>query len=159
MTTITLDSSQVTHALNQLSQRVTNMQPAMEAIGKEIVGFVDLSFADAQDPYGNPWAALSPVTVEKRRKGPRPGVADRVMNDTGALKGSITKNASRFEVTVGTNEIYAPTHQFGATQGQYAPHVPWGDVPARPFLPTSGLPPLWEQDILTVIRHHLEPGI
>jgi len=68
MTTITLDATQVTHALNQLSQRVTNMQPAMESIGKEIPGLVDLSFIDTHDPYGNPWAALSPVTIAKRRK-------------------------------------------------------------------------------------------
>lgn len=155
MTTITLDSSQVTHALNQLSQRVTNMQPAMVGVGNVMSSLVDQTFTDTQDPYGNPWAALSPVTVEMRRKGPRPGVADRVMSDTGRLKASITHHASQHEVTVGTNTIYAPTHQFGANQGEYAPHVPWGDIPARPFLPTDGLPALWQQDILDVIRHHL----
>ncbi|MEY3760040.1 MAG: hypothetical protein RIR39_1531 [Pseudomonadota bacterium] len=154
MTTITLDATQVTHALNQLSQRVINMQPAMVGIGNIIASNVDLTFTDAQDPYGNPWADLSPATIAKRRNG-----SSKPLNDTGRLKASITKNASQFEVTVGTNTIYAPTHQFGATQGQYAHHVPWGDVPARPFLPTNGLPPLWEQDILTVIRHHLESGI
>lgn len=153
MTTITLDSSQVTHALNQLSQRVTNMQPTMVAIGESIASNVDLTFRDAQDPYGNPWAELSPVTVAKRRN-----ASSKPLNDTGRLKASITKNASQFEVTVGTNTIYAPTHQFGAAKSEYAPGVPWGDVPARPFLPTNGLPPLWEQDILNIIRRHLESG-
>lgn len=72
-------------------------------------------------------------------------------------RASITKNASQFEVTIGTNEVYGPTHQFGAAKGEYAPGVPWGDIPARPFLPTEdgGLPQSWEQDILTIIRQHL----
>jgi phage virion morphogenesis protein len=151
MTTITLDAAQVTHALNQLSQRITNMQPAMVGIGEKIASLVDETFRDTHDPYGNPWAALSPVTIAKRRNG-----SSKPLNDTGRLKASITSNASQHEVTVGTNTIYAPTHQFGANQGEYAPHVPWGDVPARPFLPTDGLPALWQQDILDVIRHHLE---
>lgn len=154
MTTITLDSAQVTHALNQLSQRVTNMRPAMESIGREIAGLVDLSFIDTHDPYGNPWAALSPVTIAKRRNG-----GSKPLNDTGRLKASITSNATQHEVTIGTTELYGKTHQFGANQGEYAPRVPWGDIPARPFLPTDGLPALWQQDILDVIRHHLESGI
>jgi phage virion morphogenesis protein len=156
MTTITLETSQVTHALNQLSQRITNMQPAMASIGESVASWVDLTFRDAQDPYGNPWADLSPVTIAKRRDG-----SAKPLNDTGALKASITKNASQFEVTIGTNEDYSPTHQFGAAKGEYATGVPWGDIPARPFLPTEsgGLPNPWEQDILTIIRHHLEAGI
>jgi len=153
MTTITLDSSQVTHALNQLSQRITNMQPAMRDIGESVASWVDLTFRDAQDPYGNPWADLSPVTIAKRRNG-----SNKPLNDTGRLKASITSNASQHEVTVGTNTIYAPTHQFGANQSEYAPHVPWGDVPARPFLPNTdqGFPALWQQDIVDIIRNHLE---
>ena len=153
-TIITLDAAQVTHALNQLSQRITNMQPAMESIGKKIAGLVDLSFIDTHDPYGNPWAALSPVTIAKRRNS-----SSKPLNDTGALRESITSNATQHDVTIGTTELYGKTHQFGANQGEYAPHVPWGDVPARPFLPTDGLPALWQQDILDVIRHHLESGI
>ena len=151
MTTITLDATQVSHALNQLSQRVINMQPAMVDVGKTIALLIDQAFINTDDPYGNPWAALSPVTIAKRRNS-----SSKPLNDTGRLKASITSNASQHEVTVGTNTIYAPTHQFGANQGEYAPHVPWGDVPARPFLPTDGLPALWQQDILDVIRHHLE---
>lgn len=152
MTTITLDLSQVNHALNQLSQRLTNMQPAMRDIGESVASWVDLTFRDAQDPYGNPWAELSPVTIAKRRN-----ASAKPLNDTGALKTSITKSASQFEVTIGTNEVYGPTHQFGATKGEYAPGVPWGDIPARPFLPTDGrgIPHEWEQDILHIIRQHL----
>ena len=153
MTTITLDDHAVNHALNLLSQRVVNMQPAMRDIGETLASWVDLTFADTQDPYGNPWADLSPVTIAKRTN-----ASAKPLNDTGRLKASITSHASQHEVTVGTNTIYAPTHQFGANKGQYASHVPWGDVPARPFLPNAeqGLPNAWEQDILNILRHHLE---
>ena len=153
MTTIILDAHAVNQALNQLSQRIVNMQPAMRDIGETIASWVDLTFTDAQDPYGNPWADLSPVTIAKRRNH-----SNKPLNDTGRLKASITSNASQHEVTIGTNTIYGPTHQFGATQGQYASHVPWGDIPERPFLPNAGqgLPNAWEHDILNILRHHLE---
>ena len=156
MTTITIDSQAVTQALNQLSQRVTNMQPAMSEIGESIVSWVDLTFRDAEDPYGNPWAELSPVTISKRINR-----SSKPLNDTGILKSSITKKPFPYEVIVGTNVKYAPTHQFGATKGQYATGVPWGNIPARPFFPTEekGFPDTWEQDILNIIRHHLESGI
>ena len=154
MTTITLDATQVTHALNQLSQRVINMQPAMVDVGKTIALLIDQTFINTHDPYDNPWAALSPVTIAKRRNS-----SSKPLNDTGRLKASITSNATQHEVTIGTTELYGKTHQFGANQGEYAPHVPWGDIPARPFLPTDGLPALWQQDIIDVIRHHLESGI
>ena len=48
---------------------------------------------------------------------------------------------------MGTNLVYATTHQFGALKGQFgfaafdtragAFEIPWGDIPARPFLGIS----------------------
>ena len=81
MTPITLDTHAVDHAINQLSQRITNMQPAMANIGESVASWVDLTFRDVKDPYGNPWADLSPVTIAKRRDG-----SAKPLNDTGALK-------------------------------------------------------------------------
>jgi phage gpG-like protein len=64
-------------------------------------------------------------------------------------------------VSIGTNVIYAPTHQFGARQGQYGRYatrrrtsipIPWGDVPARPFLGVSAED---ERVILNLIKANL----
>ena len=42
------------------------MQPAMVEIGESEVSWVDLTFRDAEDPSGNPWADLSPITIANR---------------------------------------------------------------------------------------------
>jgi phage gpG-like protein len=90
------------------------------------------------------------------------GVGAKILQDTGNLRNSITANPSRTQVEIGTNEKYGKTHQFGAARGQYgrtrhnAP-IPWGNIPARPFLPTEagGLPNDWEQDITDIITRHI----
>jgi phage virion morphogenesis protein len=108
----------------------------MRVIGEHIASQVDLTFRDEKDPYGNPWEALSPVTISRRR-----GNTAGILKDTGHLQRSITSNPSSHEVEIGTNEIYGPTHQFGATQGQYGRNrrnapIPWGDMfPRVPSCP------------------------
>ena len=152
MIEITLDIRVVDEALRNLINHIDDMTPAMRAIGEHIASEIDLTFRDGKDPYGNPWAPLSAVTIAKRRNR-----SNKPLNDTGALKASITSNATPHSVKIGTNKEYAPTHQFGAKKGQYARNVPWGDVPARVFLPTSeqGLPDNWEREILDIIARHL----
>jgi phage virion morphogenesis protein len=157
MIEIQIDSHAVERALQELIRHVDDMTPAMRDIGEHIASLVDLTFTDAKDPYGNLWAALSPVTISMRRRH-----SSKPLNDTGHLKQSITSNPSRDKVEIGTNEIYGKTHQLGAEKHSYSGgKTPWGDVPARPFLPTEagGLPGDWEQDILDIIRRRLELAI
>jgi phage virion morphogenesis protein len=82
----------------------------------------------------------------------------RVQGFAGGLLGSISGEATANSAMVGTNKIYAAVHQFGAKKGEfgtvtitrkiatskrsggsriakpYQMQVPWGDIPARPFL-------------------------
>ncbi len=58
---------------------------------------------------------------------------------SGVLKNSIYSRYDSEAAYVYTTKKYAPTHQFGARQGQYGRSrrngpIPWGDVPARPFM-------------------------
>lgn len=161
MITIEIDSRTIERALKKLSRSAEDMTPIMREIGEHIASKIDLTFRDAKDPYGNAWDALSNVTIARRTNNSR-----KPLNDSGALKASITSNPSRHSVEIGSNEKYAKTHQSGADQGQYGKNkrgspIPWGDVPARPFLPTSeqGWPADWETDILAIIRRHLESGL
>lgn len=157
MIEIQVDTRAIDQALRRLESHVEDTSPAMRAIGEHIASQIDLSFRDAKDPYGNPWKELSAVTVAKRRR-----ESSKPLNDTGHLKASITSNPGHNEVTIGTNEKYGRTHQFGATQGQYGRSrrngpIPWGNIPARPFMPTEsgGMPLDWEQDILDIIRDYI----
>lgn len=143
MYSVYIDDKDVTNALNELSNRVDDMRPVLSAIGEHIASEVDLTFRDAADPYGNKWNIL------KHRSG-------KPLNDTGRLRSSITSRATSDRVEIGTNVEYAGTHQHGAKKGSYGKGIPWGDIPARPFLPTEsqGLPESWQRDILDMIENH-----
>lgn len=147
-----IDSHQVTEALEKLTNRVDNMRPVFDDIGAMLVSNIDFCFRDSQSPWGEPWDEL------KQRQG-------KPLMDSGLLRQSITHRADSHSVEIGTNKDYAPTHQFGAAKGKYgktkrgAP-IPWGNIPARPFLPIHDdavdLPSDWEMAILNAIQGYLE---
>ena len=154
---IELDNREIVAALDKIQRSSRDLHQPLDNIGAHIVSEIDLLFRDERDPYGNDWEPLSEVTIKKRRKGPRSG-NDKILNDTGRLKNSITHNVLGNSVEVGTNVVYAAIHQFGAAKHSLGQSSPWGDVPARPFLPTSerGVPDDWVSEILDIIAKHIE---
>ena len=153
MIEIEVDTRAVTNALNNLSKSIDDMTPVFKTIGEHIESEIANNFRDETDPYGRDWKPLSPFTIEKRRKGPRPG-KDQILNDTGNLKNSFSFNAETDQVEVGTTTNYAPLHQYGG-------HGDYGFVPPRPFLPVEekGLPQEWQQDILGYINKYIERSV
>lgn len=145
--------------LRELRGRGERTLPLMQIIAQDLENSTRLRFTDSRDPNGVPWApiTLAAKLSRARRLASKSGQTLRTMNvaklraflgpaqpllDTRVLANSITSRATNTYAEVGTNKNYAPTHQFGARQGQYgrtkrgAP-VPWGNVPARPFLGLS----------------------
>ena len=57
--------------------------------------------------------------------------------------------------------IYAGTHQFGAPAGSFAPGIPWGDIPARPFLVDDDgrLAAEDEDAVREIVIDHLEQAV
>lgn len=169
MISVTVDDAQVLSLLKQISQRCSNMQPAMAEVGQELAERVRQGFSNSTSPYGDKWSALSAVT-QAMRKGKR--ASGQPLLDTGRLRNSISSSASATSAsatsaTVGTNVIYAGTHQYGAKQGQYGKTkrngpVPYGNVPARPFLPIQGaravLPQDWKASVLEILQDHVLAG-
>ncbi len=157
---VKIDDKQVMKALKKLEKAAASPGPMLNEIGAHIVSEVDLNFRDQTDPYGNDWPLLSASStlIREDSSGNLIRKGDVPLNDTGRLKASITHNVSGKSVEVGTNVEYAPTHQLGAKKGQYGKNIPWGDVPARPFLPTEegGLPSDMEREIINIINDHLE---
>lgn len=129
---IILDDSDLQRVLNNAARHLTNTAPLMDDISRQLVTESKLNF----DFGGRPaWAGLSPVTLARRSHG-----GGAILQDSGRLKGSIVGTHTVDTATVGTNLKYAPTHQFGASMGQYGhtkrnSPIPWGDIPARPFIP------------------------
>ena len=130
--TINLDASELERALNHAANHLTHTAPLMADISRALLSETLLRFHFGGRPA---WAGLSPVTITRRRGG-----AGAILQDTGELKRSITANHTEDTASVGTNLVYAPTHQFGAKQGEFGRSdrntpLPWGDIPARPFVP------------------------
>jgi phage virion morphogenesis protein len=134
-------------ALSGMAERADALGPAMRPIGQLVVTSVQRNFEAGGRP--NAWAPLSWTTLMARaRKGKggwvgmsrgkillRQGMA-------GGLMGSINARVEGNAAIVGTNKIYAAVHQFGARAGEFGygyngrrhVKIPWGDIPARPYL-------------------------
>lgn len=152
---IEYDDREVRQELVRLSAAGANMSPAMRQIANHLQASAERSFKLQADPAtGAPWAPLSQTTVARRKKkgkGPTP-----ILIQSGDLQQSLTAEHGKDYAIAGTGLIYAATHQFGAKQGQFASKkgqpIPWGDIPARPFL---GLRKQEHGQILASIRNHL----
>ena len=129
--TINLDTSELERVLHNAANHLTHTAPLMEDISRALLSETMMNFQLGGRPA---WAGLSPLTIARRRGG-----AGAILQDTGELKRSIKATHSNDTATIGTNLVYAPTHQFGAKMGQYGhtakSPIPWGNIPARPFIP------------------------
>jgi len=152
MIRVEIDDRNAHELLNELKRRMGDLTPVMDAVGQIIQSGTQQRFVDQQAPDGTPWAALSQVTLDRRRKA---GKGAQILRDTGRLMNSISYQVDGDTVAVFTNVIYAPTHQLGAKQGAYraSPPIPWGDIPARPFLGYSASD---EEAVLEVLNGYLQ---
>ena len=150
---VKIDDKEVKWLFDRLQYRVKNMEPVLKKIGMELRSEWELHWKKEEDPYGSKWAPLSDIT-KARRKGEEPY---KILRDSGRLQRNFNVEATPDSVEIGTNIIYAATHQFGAKKGKFgrtkrgAP-IPWGNIPQRRLLPDKGLPSSdWE-----MVRRKLE---
>ena len=157
---IALNDAGARAKLQALIKAAGDPTPIYQTVGRTILNRIRLCFKLGIDPWGAPWAAL------KLRQG-------QPLRDTGRLNRSIVANPDKNGVTIGTNVMYAPTHQYGATISPknakklvfpgpggrmiFAKKV---TIPARPFMPLRknhaavALPPQWSADVTRAIRNY-----
>ena len=80
-------------------------------------------FAQQKDSRGRSWKPLEKSTLKARRTGGKSGRSGKILQDDGLLKNSIVASSTADKAEVGTNKIYAATHQFGRDA-----------IPAREFI-------------------------
>ena len=144
MIRIELKEEALVAGLARLSAGLDDMTPVMNQIGEYLITSTKKRFGKGVDPDGNPWAANSPVTLA-RKKGTRP-----LFGESNQLNTQIFHEAGPTQVEVGSPMVYAGVQQFGAAQGEFGAFIgkdkkgrdhfhsiPWGDVPARPFIGVS----------------------
>jgi len=113
-----------------------------DAIGALLESSVKRRIADEKAaPDGAPWAPWSPAYGETRRAG------QSILVGEGDLRDSIQALTSAAEVQVGSNLVYAATHQFGDDER---------GIPERPYL---GLSPEDERGVRDLAADFLRGGL
>lgn len=147
------DHPQLLEVLDGLLNRLGDLSDPMALIAAQMESAAERAFDEEADPAtGEPWAPLSDVTKSRREKaGHWPGA---ILQVKGQLAASIESDYGRDYAQVGSNKVYAPVMYFGAEKGAFGKTkrgspIPWGDIPARPFL---GLNADDEADILDILE-------
>ena len=143
MATVEIKEDEITGALTRLSAALSDMTPVMQEIGEIMVDSTKQRFAQGIAPDGSRWAPKSQTTLN--RYGAR--TSNRIdirplFGPSGALSSQIFYEVTPDSVSWGSPMIYAGTQQFGAAQGAFGRTsrngpIPWGNIPARPFLGVS----------------------
>lgn len=154
---VSVNDREVLDALSNLLHRAENPAGAMREIAGVMEEATERAFATESNPEtGVAWDPLSAVTLALR-----PWRKDgSILQDSGLLASSIVSDFGMTYAEIGTNRVYATPHQFGARQGEFGTTsrggpIPWGDIPARPFL---GIGPSDEKDILDIASRFLADG-
>jgi len=149
---IQIDDAEVRAELRRLLAKLHDFTPFFNDVGEQLLNSTRERFRSQRAPDGAPWAPLSPAYRARK-----PKHKDLILTLNGYLRGTLAKRADKDSLRIGTPMIYGAVHQFGATRGafgrtRYGVPVPWGDIPARPFL---GLSDDDRNDLLDALNEYL----
>lgn len=133
--------------LDRLAEHLTDMTPLMQDLGEYLADSTERRFPEGVAPDGTPWAPKSQATMDayRRREGRSSNASvpfRPLYGPSGRLSSEIHYEAQADSVEIGSNLIYAAVMQMGAGKGAFGTAsnntpIPWGDIPARPFLGIS----------------------
>lgn len=158
---VRFDADRLRRHLEQTERDVQNLRPIMQGAGERMIRSINRNF----DEQGRPvkWDPLAASTLlgkiggrrrgfKKRARdfrvllGSGPGTdlrakarrklsGNKILIDTGRLLRSIKYRATRRELIVGTNLVYAAAHQYGiGGRSSIKTRRYMGAIPARPFV-------------------------
>ncbi|WP_172298337.1 phage virion morphogenesis protein [Pseudoruegeria sp. HB172150] len=147
MIRVEVTDEEVAAALSRIAARLTDLTPLMQDLGEALVNSTEDRFPEGRAPDGTPWAPKSQATIDAYRRREGKTANARVdfrplFGPSGRLSSEIHWQAGPNSVEIGSSLIYAAVDQFGAAKGQFGTTskgspIPWGDIPARPFLGIS----------------------
>ncbi|MDK3072760.1 phage virion morphogenesis protein [Sedimentitalea sp. JM2-8] len=170
MIEIEFNTDTLTPALQRVAAALGDMTPVMADIGELLLASTQDRMLRGEQPDGQAFAPRSPVTLERYAAlgfsfgGP--------LHLTGEMRGQLATESGSDFARIGSNAIQAVVMQFGASQGAFGAAIgrtrptdkrptsqdyffpiPWGDIPARPFI---GISEQDETDILAELEEWLE---
>jgi len=142
-----LDLGSAQRALDKLVQKTMRLRPAFLEIRELLIESTERRFKDERGPDGQPWSALSAMTLKSRKK-----KASRfptgILKQSGQMAENINGEATETSLIIGSPEVQSAIQQFGGTAGF------GGVIPARPFL---GLSDDDIRGITGILEDHLSP--
>lgn len=179
-----INDSAVLAAFNRLISAGSNPAPALDAVGQTLVGNVQLGFDKSVSPYGTPWLALkhrqgkplidsgklrSSVNYQVSGNSVEVGTNREyaAVHQFGAdiARAAYSKlvrhrtdakgNLLRTKHFNGRGLIFAKDSHQRVQERWFEVGAHKVNIPARPFLPTDGLPPAWVDDVLDAIQNTL----
>lgn len=151
MIEVEIDSREVIAALKELESKAVDLKPVFQDIGEYLTVSTRERFQTKEAPDGTPWASNSQLT-QARKGGNNP-----LIGESKSLSRYFSYNASSGALEFGSPMEYAAVQHFGALQGAFGRSdrntpLPWGNIPARPFL---GLSSKDEDVVLDIVRDYL----
>lgn len=168
MIKIEMSDRGVNQALTRLANTTQNLPTVLDLIGEMLVDSTKRRFATSTGPDGQRWASNSPVTILRylgkykgsfnkktgalTKSGATSAAGKRpLIGETRDLSRQIFPRVEGSTLYIGSTMIYAAAQQFGMRKGYAGVNrrgspIPWGDIPARPFLGLS------EQDRNNIIE-------
>lgn len=175
---ITINDLEVQSALAKLTQQLKNNGPVLNAIGGDVLKRVQMNFRNSQSPEGVSWKALKsrngkPLldTTRLRNSITYQVEGDNVSVGTNVVYAAVHQFGYTFDRAARSQHAYFNQAADGSIsrrfvkkhKSNFAQRVTIGahsvTIPARPFLPTNDLPPLWQASILKIIQTHLQQAI
>lgn len=176
MTTFTIEvkDQQVLDALTKLTQRMDNLQPALQALGDDMAERTKQRFDAQTEPDGTPWEPLRATTLalfagglgksyrkkdgSLNKRGGQALASKRILiGESGDLSRQIFSKADASSMTLWASPVYAAIHQFGGTTAANS-MIPGKRIPARPFMPVDSggnLDPTEKRLVLDAVQKFL----
>lgn len=130
MIKITLDDAQALAQLQSIARQLREPKRLYGKLGEALKKIHDRRFEEQKAPDGTTWKALSPVTLELKRKR---GKSNKILRQDGYLANRTAFNVRDNGVEFGSAEPYARLHQFGGQAGRGRKVT----IPKRPWLGTN----------------------
>lgn len=175
MIKVEFNDNEVQKALTRIVASARQPKPILEDIGEYLVSSTKKRFSDSIGPDDQPWARNSFTTIQNylskyksafsRKTGrltksgaARSAAKKPLIGETNSLSTEIFWQIEGIGVlAVGSSMEYAAAQQFGMPKGyagstKRGSPIPWGDIPARPFL---GISESDTRSILDIIEEHI----
>lgn len=150
MITVDFNDREVLDALQLLHQRMNDLTPVLQDIGEYLITSTKARFVTGVGPDGDEWDGNSDVTLARKR-GTKP-----LIGETHRLSNEFSYFIGNNELVFGSSIEYAAVQQFGAEKGEFGRGVPWGDIPARPFI---GISDDDKDKILDILNDYLSGAV